>query len=136
MNPEESVRRAEEAYQSQDVDRIVELFDPEIVFYWNGRKQGEGLAEVRAVHEGMFAEELEGYEIRKTLRAASGDTIAVEWTTTWIDTDGNRNGGYGGEFWTMRDGRLPEWHAYHRQYVHDGADDEEGDEYLNPRSEE
>ena len=124
MEPKEAVERAESAYQSQDVDRIMELFDPEIVMYWNGRKQGEGLAEVREVHEAMYAGELQDFEIRKTLRAASGDTITVEWTTTWIDEDGIRNGGFGGEFWTMRGDRLREWHAYHAQHELDEADTE------------
>lgn len=131
MDPEEIVRHVEAAYQSQDVDRIMELFDPEIVFYWNGRKRGEGRAEVRAVHEEMFGDENDEYEIRKTLRAASGETIAVEWTTSWIDPDGNRNEGYGGEFWTMRANRLREWHAYHRRYVHDGTDDRNDDVYFS-----
>lgn len=124
MDPKEAVKRAESAYQSQDVDRIMELFDPEIVMYWNGRKQGEGLAEVRQVHETMYAEELQDFEIRKSLGAASDNTITVEWTTTWIDEEGNLKGGFGGEFWTMRDDRLLEWHAYHAQHELDESDAE------------
>lgn len=113
----------------------MELFDPEIVFYWNGRKQGEGLAEVREAHEEMlFPDDIEEWEIRKTLRAASGDTIAVEWTSSWLDADGNRNEGYGGEFYTMRDGRLREWHAYHAGYTRDGPDDRKDADYLSHRS--
>lgn len=119
MDPKEAVRQAEQAYQSQDVDRIMKLFDPGIVMYWNGQKRGEGLAEVRAVHESMFAGDLQDFEIQKTLRAASGDTICVEWTTTWIDENGNHKGGFGGEFWTMRDDRLREWHAYHAEHTLD-----------------
>jgi ketosteroid isomerase-like protein len=134
MNPEALVREVEAAYQSQDIDRMMELFDPEVVFYWNGRKQGEGLADVRAAHEEMlFADDIDDWEIRKTLRAASGDTIAVEWTSSWVDGDGTRREGYGGEFYTMRDGRLREWHAYHQSYARDGAADDTDGDFLDHR---
>lgn len=33
MTPEEILEQAEAAYTAQDIDRITELFDPEIVFY-------------------------------------------------------------------------------------------------------
>jgi nuclear transport factor 2 (NTF2) superfamily protein len=131
MDPEKIVEEVEAAYQSQNVDRIMELFHPEIVFYWNGKKRGEGFTEVRTAHEEMFGDRNDDYEIDKTLRAASGDTIAVEWTTSWIDPDGNYNEGYGGEFWTMEDGQLIEWHAYHKRYAHDDADDVNSDAYLD-----
>lgn len=126
MNPKEIVEQAEAAYQAQDIDRVMDLFDPEIVFYWNGWKKAEGLDEARKVHEEVFTEDHEGYEItiEKTLRAASGDTIAVEWETTWTYADGSQKEGHGGEFWTMRDDRLLEWHAYHALHDEDG--------YLNP----
>lgn len=126
MDPQEIVNQAEAAYQSGDIDRIMELFDPEAVFYWNGWKKAEGLAAVRKAHEQPFRnrDDHEGYEDSKgpdkTLRAASGDTIAVEWKLTWSFPDGSRHEGYGGEFWKMRDDRLREWHAYYRQYDEDG----------------
>lgn len=123
MNPEELVEQAEAAYQAQDLDRIMELFDPEIVWYWNGWKRAEGLDEVRRVHEEGFADgrgDYEEFTIEKTLRAASGDTITVEWETEWVFADGSRNEGHGGEFWTMRDDRLLEWHAYHALHDDDG----------------
>lgn len=134
MDPVEIVNKTEAAYQAEDVDRIMELFDPEIVFYWNGRKQGEGLAELRELHEDEFVlgdEPIREYEIRKSLRAASGDTIAVEWTNTWIDEDGNHNEEFGGEFWTMRDERVREWHAYAESYEFDETDDQQDEDYLS-----
>lgn len=129
MNAEEILKQAEAAYSEQDIDRIMELFDQEIVFYWNGQKQAEGLAEMREVHEERFSGE-DGYEqfqVDKTLRAASDDTIAVEFETTWIYADGSRHEGYGSEFWMMRDDRLREWRAYYVEYIQDGED-----EYLSP----
>lgn len=134
MDPEEIVNETEAAYQAEDVDRIMELFDPDIVFYWNGRKQGEGLAEVREIHEEEFVlgdEAIREYEIHKSLRAASGDTIAVEWTNSWIDKDGIYNVEYGGEFWTMRDGRVHEWHAYTESYEYDETDNPRNKDYLS-----
>lgn len=133
MNLQEAealVANVESVYQSQNAERIMDLFDPEIVVYWNGRSRWEGKAELREYHADPIAAYPE-FEMQKSLQAASGDTIAVEWINTWIDTSGDRHRGFGGEFWTMHDGRLREWHAYHRRY---GADDDAGehaDEYLS-----
>lgn len=129
MNAKEILKQAEAAYSAQDIDRIMELFDPEIVFYWNGQKQAEGLTEMREIHEERFSGE-DGYEqfqVDKTLRTASDDTIAVEFETTWTYADGTRHEGHGSEFWMMRDDRLREWRAYYVEYVQDGED-----EYLSP----
>ena len=57
----------------------------------------------------------EHYELRKTLRAASGDTITVEFTETFVrPKTGEPMQGFGGEFWTMDGDRLAEWHLYWR----------------------
>lgn len=129
MNPEQLVTEVEAAYQSQDVDRMMAFFHPEIVVYWNGQKRADGVEEVWTFHEEMYGD-LQEFDIRKTLRAADGDTIAVEWTSIWVDADGNRREGYGGEFWTMRDGQLREWHAYHAPYDHEGTDDRSDGSHL------
>jgi nuclear transport factor 2 (NTF2) superfamily protein len=115
MDPHALVDEVEAVYQAQDADRIVELFDPDVVTYWNGRKRWEGLADLREHHAEPIAA-YPAFEMEKTLRAASDETIAVEWVNRWTDTDGARHVGFGGEFWTMRDERLLEWHAYHRRY--------------------
>ena len=53
--------------------------------------------------------------MRKTLRAASGDTITVEFTETFVrPKTGEPMQGFGGEFWTMDGDRLAEWHLYWR----------------------
>lgn len=131
MDPKEIVREAEAAYDTADVDRIMELFDPEIVIYWNGQKTAEGLAEARTFHEEAFADDRIEREVRKSLRAASGDTIAVEWRAISVDSAGTRYEQYGGEFWTMRDGRLHEWHAYSDTYEYDDSDESRDEEYLS-----
>lgn len=126
MDPEEIVNQAEAAYQSQDLDRIMELFDPEIVVYWNGWKKAEGLEGVRKAYEERSTDEgYEEYQIEKTLRAASGETITVEWKSTRTYADGSRQVSHGGEFWTMRDDRILEWHAYCVRH-------DEEDELISP----
>jgi nuclear transport factor 2 (NTF2) superfamily protein len=115
MTPEEIVKQAEAAYDALDLDRIIQLFDPQITVYWNGQKILEGLEEVREWHEGWMTRAKGGdHWVRKTLRAASGDAIAGEWEDYALGEDGKYYRGYGGEFWKMREGRLLEWRAYHQ----------------------
>jgi len=117
MTPEEIVKQAESAYQALDLERIMALFDPQIIHYWNGKKLCEGLDELRKVNEEWMRFARQGeYWIHKTLRAASGDVITVEWEDYSLGDDGKYHRGYGGEFWKMRDGRLWEWHAYYQDY--------------------
>ena len=94
------------------------LFDPEIVLTWNGKVAARGLDESAAgTRSGMPARDRQRVFARKTLRAASGDTIAVEWVARWNDpVTGTPMEGHGGEFWTMRGDRLVEWHAYAQSY--------------------
>jgi len=114
LQPEELVREAEAAYAALDLNRIMKLFDPEIVLHWNGEPRARGLDELRRWHERSFANVCD-YRIRKTLRAASGDTIAVEWTDSWVDAASNASmQGHGAEFWRMNGRRLREWRAYWR----------------------
>lgn len=102
---------AEDAYGRKDLDAAMACFHPECVTYWNGAKVAAGLDEVRRLHLDRLAFDrppTEGYRLRKTLRAASPDpgspdTIAAEWTST---------SSTGAEFWTLRDGRIIEWHLH------------------------
>ena len=55
------------------------------------------------------------YELHKTLRAAEGDTICVEWESSYRDDAGELVRGRAGEFWTMRYGLLIEWRAYYHR---------------------
>jgi uncharacterized protein (TIGR02246 family) len=114
--PEDIVRAAEDAYNALDMDRVLALFTPDVTFYMNGKLVGTGIDDVRRWHERFFAA-VKDYRLTKTLRAASGDTITVEFTETFVrpKTDEPMQG-FGGEFWTMRDGRLAEWHLYWRGY--------------------
>jgi nuclear transport factor 2 (NTF2) superfamily protein len=112
MTPEEIVKKAEEAYAAQDLDLVKNLFDPEVVVFWNGKKFLEGRDQVIEFERKNFSSWTD-FKIKKTLRAASSDTIAVEWEGTFIDKQsGKFTEMYGGEFWKIRDDRLIEWRAY------------------------
>jgi len=116
VRPEDLVRGAEEAYNALDVERVMRLFTPDAVFYRNGKLKAKGADELRRFHEGFFAA-VSDYRLRKTLRAAAGDTVTVEFEETWVaTTDGTPMEGFGGEFWTIEEDRLAEWHLYWRSY--------------------
>jgi putative hydrolase of the HAD superfamily len=110
------VSMAEAAYGSQDLGAIMALLHPQIVIHWNGQRVASGLAEAKQFH----IEELgfgsattrHDYRLTKTLRAAQGDTICVEWESSYRRDDGTNISSKAGEFWTMRYGLLIEWHAY------------------------
>lgn len=111
MTPEAIVRSAEEAHASLDIERMVDCFDPQAVIYWNGAKIAAGSAQVRAFYVDFFGD-VAAFTLKKTLRAASGDTIAVEWVHTRTMRTGEVFDGVAGEFWRMKGDKLLEWHAY------------------------
>jgi hypothetical protein len=118
--PEELVRKAEAAYASLDIDRIMDLFDRDIVLDFNGKKRIEGWDALRQDHLDGFLRMLpdgspgiEDYSIKKTLRMACGDMIGVEWVSSFLDrTTGEWVDEHGAEFWWIKGDRLAEWHAY------------------------
>jgi putative hydrolase of the HAD superfamily len=115
---DEAVAAAEAAYRSQDLSQIMPLLHPDIVIYWNGEKVAEGLDAARDFHTnrlGFGTKTRADYQLRKTLRAAEGDTICVEWESSYRTEDGQLVRGRAGEFWTMRYGLLIEWRAYYHR---------------------
>jgi nuclear transport factor 2 (NTF2) superfamily protein len=121
------VAAAEAAYLSQDLSRIMALLHPDIVIYWNGRKVAEGLEAAREFHTnrlGLGSQARREFQLRKTLRAADGDTICVEWESSYRNDDGEMVRGRAGEFWTMRYGLLIEWRAYHHRLDDDSTIDQ------------
>lgn len=115
-SPESLVKAAEEAYNSLDLERILALFAPDVVFYRNGKLVAKGIDAVRHWHE-KFVASVKDYRLHKTLRAASGDTITLEFVETWTNVnDGQSMESFGGEFWTMEGDRLADWHLYWRGY--------------------
>jgi putative hydrolase of the HAD superfamily len=122
LNPpsgaEQFVAAAEAAYRSQDLSRIMALLHPDIVIYWNGEKVAESLDQAREFHSkrlGFGSTTRHDYELNKTLRAADGDTISLEWQSSYRTDDGRLVRGGGGEFWTMRYGLLIELRVYTKE---------------------
>ncbi len=123
------VQAAEDAYSSLDLDAVLRLFHPDCVIWWNGRKVASGLEEVRRFHTerlGFGASGPADFHLTKTLRAAEGDTICVEWVSSHRRTDGSTAVGRAGEFWTMRGDLVIEWHAYHHRIDDPAVDADAG----------
>lgn len=119
------VAAAEEAYRTQDVSLIMPLLHPDIVIYWNGEKVAEGLDQARWFHVqqlGLGSKERHEFQLHKTLRAADGDTICVEWESSYRNADGDLVRGRAGEFWTIRYGLLIEWRTYHHRLSDEGSE--------------
>jgi HAD superfamily hydrolase (TIGR01509 family) len=114
------VRAAERAYQAQDLDTIMQLFHPEIVIYWNGQRVASGHREARQFHIDKLGIGPDSHRrdqhLSKTLRAVEGDTICVEWESSYTTADGEAAHGAGGEFWTMNGDLVIEWHAYYGRH--------------------
>ena len=109
------VDAAQAAYEAVDLDAVMSLFHPGAVVYWNGAQVAEGRGAIRDFHLtklGFDRPPRADYRLRKTLRATDGDTVAVEWVSTYRRDDGSEVRRCGGEFWTVRFGRLIEWRAY------------------------
>jgi putative hydrolase of the HAD superfamily len=118
LTPTNDVRRlvaeAERAYLAQDVDAIMSMFDPDIVIVWNGERVAAGHAEAKAFHERQlgFGDGLRNFRLSKRLRAADGDTVSVEFRSSFERSDGTTVETVAGEFWTLRRNKLVEWHCY------------------------
>jgi putative hydrolase of the HAD superfamily len=117
------VREAEAAYAAQDLEAVLRLFHPDAIAWWNGQKVASGMEELRRFHVerlGFDGAPRPGFRLRKTLRAAECDTIAVEWAASVDPGDGPPIETRAAEFWTMRGDLVVEWHAYQHR-VDDGA---------------
>ncbi len=109
---ERVVRHAEAVYRRRDVEETMALYTDDAVIVWNGREVARGADEVRAFHERFYDAARRNVQLDKTLIAASGDWIAVEWTASWDNGDGSAGRQVAGEHWKMRGDRLCEWRAF------------------------
>lgn len=109
------VATIEAAYATRDLERVLALFHPEAVVHLNGVRVATGLAEIRRLHVeqlGFGGAGRSQYRVHKTLRAATGDTLAVEWWSSYLGPDGEMVHTRAGEFFVVRYGKLLEWHGY------------------------
>ena len=77
---EEIVRLAEAVYRRRDVDETMALYTDDAVIVWNGKEVARGTDQVRVFHEKFYDPVTQNVKLDKTLIAASGDWIAVEWS--------------------------------------------------------
>lgn len=109
------VDRVEATYRSDDLRAAMALFDPDISIHWNGERVALGADEARRFHVerlGVGTGDRNDLHVRKRLRSASGDTIAVEHESTYRDQTGELVVAASAEFWTLRRGLIVEWHVY------------------------
>jgi hypothetical protein len=109
------VAGAEAAYRSQDLERIMALFDPDISIQWNGEQVALGHDESRRFHTerlGIGGAERGGLRLRTTLRAAQGDTITLEVESSRERRDGPPERSRAGVFVATRRGLIVELHCY------------------------
>jgi len=112
---ERFVRDVEAAYLADDLERALALFDPDISIHWGGVRVALGHDEARRFHTdtlGVGTGERRDLRIRKRLRAASGDTLAVEHESSYRRPDGTEVRAASAEFWTLRRDRIIEWRVY------------------------
>lgn len=93
----QKVRMAEDAWNSRDPDRVVQVYTEETV--WRNRAEFPvGRAEVHAFLQRKWAKELD-YRLIKELWATTGNRIAVRFAYEWHDDAGNWFRSYGNENW-------------------------------------
>jgi putative hydrolase of the HAD superfamily len=108
------VERVVDAYRSDDLDVVMGLFDPDVSIHWNGERVALGLDEARrfqAEQLGVGTGDRNDFHVRKRLRAASGDTVAIEHESSHRDAD-DLGHAASAEFWTLRRGLILEWSVY------------------------
>ena len=116
MSPAEIVKFAEDAHASCDVERMMECFEENIVATWNGKPIASNKEELRAWYHAFFDPQ-KAFSLTKTLRAADGNMIAVEWHHERTDADGNQFEAFAAEIWWMSENnRLVQWHAHCTAY--------------------
>jgi FMN phosphatase YigB (HAD superfamily) len=115
---ERLVRAVEAAYVADDLERVLALFDPDISIHWNGERVALGRDDARRFHIDTLrvgTGERRDLTIRKRLRAASGDTLAVEHESRSIRPDGSAARSTALEVWTLRRGLIIEWNVQHTE---------------------
>ena len=91
------VRMAEDAWNSRDPDRVIQVYTPDTV--WRNRVEfPRGRDEVRAFLARKWAKELD-YRLIKELWAFGNHRIAVRFAYEWRDDSGSWFRSYGNENW-------------------------------------
>jgi nuclear transport factor 2 (NTF2) superfamily protein len=104
------VRMAEDAWNSRDPDRVVQVYTPDT--RWRNRTEFPvGREAVHAFLVRKWAKELD-YRLVKSLWAFTDDRLAVRFVYEWHDDSGNWFRSHGNEnWWFDADGLMKERHA-------------------------
>ena len=106
---EQVLKEAQEAFIQRDVERILRGFAADIVIRYADFPEMQGLDALEAWLEARFKRQ-KNYQLRKTLRAVTGDTIACWFEGHWEDAvTGKQMQNRGSEFLTMRDDKIALW---------------------------
>ncbi len=101
------VRLAEDAWNSRDPDRVVQVYTADTL--WRNRVEfPSGREQVRAFLQRKWARELD-YRLIKELWACSGARIAVRFAYEWHDDSGQWFRSYGNENWEFTAEGLMAW---------------------------
>ncbi len=103
----QKVRMAEDAWNSRDPDRIVQVYTEETV--WRNRSEfPRGREQVRAFLQRKWAKELD-YRLIKALWAFTDNRIAVRFAYEWHDDADNWFRSYGNENWEFNEAGLMQY---------------------------
>jgi hypothetical protein len=98
------VRLAEDAWNSRDPDRVVQVYTPDT--RWRNRAEFPvGREQVHAFLVRKWARELD-YRLIKELWACAGPRIAVRFAYEWYDDSGQWFRSYGNENWEFNEQGL------------------------------
>ena len=105
------VAHVESLFMPWDVPALLDGFTDDCVVRFGDLPEFRGKTELEKLFRSR-AERQISYELRKKLRALSGDMIANYWEGEWQDAvTGKQMAGRGVEVWTMRDGKIAVWEA-------------------------
>lgn len=97
----QKVRMAEDAWNSRDPDRVVQVYTEDTI--WRNRSEfPRGRTEVHAFLTRKWSRELD-YRLIKELWAFDGNRIAVRFAYEWHDESGRWFRSYGNENWEFTD---------------------------------
>ncbi|MCQ8130454.1 nuclear transport factor 2 family protein [Methylomonas rivi] len=97
----QKVRMAEDAWNSRDPDRVVQVYTEDTV--WRNRAEFPvGRKQVHEFLQRKWAKELD-YRLIKELWATTGNRIAVRFAYEWRDDAGNWFRSYGNENWEFNE---------------------------------
>ena len=104
QSAKEKTRLAEDAWNSRDPDRVVQVYTPDTV--WRNRAEfPAGQAQVHAFLTRKWQRELD-YRLIKELWAFTDNRIAVRFAYEWHDDSGHWFRSYGNENWEFNEQGL------------------------------